>query len=77
MSLCALCGHRTLGEGLCAYHGTDRDNWARGNRIMCDFIHRGILLETPPPHARSPLEIALDRLDLAEPERVYELARSA
>jgi len=35
---------------MCAYHavgpgGPDVDNWANSNRIMCDFIHRGIVLE--------------------------------
>jgi hypothetical protein len=29
-----MCDHTNL---------TDRDDWATGNRIMCDFIHRGIV----------------------------------
>jgi hypothetical protein len=34
--------------GLCAWHiSADGDDWATGNRIMCDFVHRGIVLLTP------------------------------
>jgi hypothetical protein len=46
MRLCSYCGHRTFGPGLlCAYHTDpgDGDDWATGNRIMCDFVHRGIV----------------------------------
>jgi hypothetical protein len=49
MSLCALCGIDTnTVDSLCGYHtgGTDAD-WARSNRLMCDFIHRGVVLATP------------------------------
>ena len=63
MSLCAYCGYPTLDDGMCAYHGVgqggpDVDDWASGNRIMCDFIHRGIVRATP-ADTRS-------RLDLVE-----------
>ena len=34
MSLCAVCAQPTLGPD---------DVWATGNRIMCDFLHRGAL----------------------------------
>jgi hypothetical protein len=49
-ALCPYCGCPTLDDGMCAYHavgpgGPDVDNWANSNRIMCDFIHRGIVLE--------------------------------
>jgi hypothetical protein len=45
MSLCVLCGIETnTAEALCAYHpgGTDAD-WAHSNRVMCDFVHRGVV----------------------------------
>jgi hypothetical protein len=44
MSLCAVCGQR-LSEStdLCPQHtGGLAGGWAAGNRIMCDFFHRGI-----------------------------------
>lgn len=46
MSLCALCGQPTLGtDALCGYHSAAYGgDWATGNRIMCDFLHRGIVL---------------------------------
>ncbi len=45
MSLCALCAHPTLGgDVLCGYHAAAHGgDWATGNRIMCDFLHRGIV----------------------------------
>jgi len=48
MSLCVQCGQSTFGgESLCAYHSASYgEEWARGNRIMCDFLHRGIV--SPP-----------------------------
>jgi len=49
MSLCASCG-QPVGDGgdLCGYHALgDGGDWATGNRIMCDFIHRGIIALTP------------------------------
>jgi hypothetical protein len=51
MNRCMLCGEPTLGaEGLCTYHTRfQRDDWATGNRIICDFLHRGILLGNPTP----------------------------
>ena len=50
MSLCTFCGHPTPGDdALCACHAAScRDDWATGNRIMCDFLHRGIVLPTAP-----------------------------
>ena len=52
MRLCALCGYITdSADGICAYHvrmydhpSFRGDNWAAGNRIMCDFLHRGIVV---------------------------------
>ena len=48
MSLCASCGLQLAGEaGLCPHHhAVYGDDWAAGNRIMCDFFHR----KRMPPH---------------------------
>jgi hypothetical protein len=36
---------------MCAYHSVGHaDDWARENRIMCDFTHRGIVV----PVSREP-----------------------
>ena len=45
MSLCPVCGHLMLAPGpMCSYHAaTGGLDWAAGNRIMCDFVHRGIV----------------------------------
>jgi len=35
-------------DALCPYHvsaGADSDDWAKGNKVWCDWIHRGILPE--------------------------------
>jgi hypothetical protein len=46
MSLCPVCGQRLENATLCPQHcGGAVSGWATGNRIMCDFFHRGI---TPP-----------------------------
>jgi hypothetical protein len=49
VSLCALCGACLLGAAvLCPHHQYPPDaGWAEGNRIMCDFIHRGIAPPAP------------------------------
>jgi hypothetical protein len=48
MSLCPLCGGPSYGaDALCAHHVHAAGDWATGNRIMCDFIHRGIVSRTP------------------------------
>jgi hypothetical protein len=72
MSLCTLCGHPTFGaDALCAYHSsTNGDDWATGNRIMCDFLHRGVVLAAPPARAPRVLEATLDSLELETPLRV-------
>jgi len=53
MSLCALCGQSTNdGGNACAYHFARREEgWAVENRIMCDFVHRGIVVPAPPDRA--------------------------
>jgi hypothetical protein len=59
MSFCVLCAQPTLGrDDVCAYHlhGHGGD-WATGNRIMCDFLHRGVV-----PPAPSEQSDALERL---------------
>ena len=45
MSLCVFCGHAVVGNrDLCGYHDASHEgDWAVGNRIMCDFVHRGIV----------------------------------
>jgi hypothetical protein len=43
-SRCACCGTVIGDAGLCSHHGVEYgDDWARENRVMCDFIHRGIV----------------------------------
>ena len=66
MSLCTLCGHPTFGaDALCAYHcSTNGDDWATGNRIMCDFLHRGIVLAAPPTRAPRTLDVTRDSLEI-------------
>ena len=45
MSRCGLCGEMAAGAGeICVYHMSfPADDWATGNRMMCDFLHRGIV----------------------------------
>jgi hypothetical protein len=49
MSLCSLCGYPTGDpDSVCRHHSADHgDGWARGNRLMCDLLHRGIAASTP------------------------------
>jgi hypothetical protein len=77
MSACPLCGWPTLSpEALCAHHSSSHEReWATGNRIMCDFLHRGIVLPTSPARPDLPLErlrepfAGSDRLDPRTAER--------
>ena len=48
MSRCVHCGLPTLGtRALCCHHDAGYgDDWAEGNRIMCDFLHHGIVRTT-------------------------------
>ena len=41
MSVCSLCGYPTGDPGsVCRHHSADHgDDWARGNRLMCDLLH--------------------------------------
>jgi hypothetical protein len=49
VSLCSYCGQDTLrSDGLCLHHTVaTAEDWARANRIMCDFLHRGIVSPRP------------------------------
>ena len=66
MSLCAYCGQATFGsDSFCAHHASGHgDDWAAGNRIMCDFVHRGVVSSTPTEGA-SYIEFILGRLEEA------------
>ena len=64
MSRCVLCGEPTLAEeNFCLFHHDgDEDAWAAGNRIMCDFLHRGIVPPASPEHAAA-FELVRETLD--------------
>lgn len=65
MSLCAQCGYPMIGPGeLCAHHNaSDGVNWARDNRIMCDFVHRGLVTTVECAPADGAIELLLDTLE--------------
>jgi hypothetical protein len=65
VSLCAQCGEHTFGSaGLCTYHDSGHgDNWAAGNRIMCDFLRRGIVSSRRPDRLASSIELPVDALE--------------
>jgi len=68
MKLCPVCGHLIVGLGpMCSYHTATplRDDWARGNRIMCDFVHRGIVAPASGPPPALSLEIVFDELAMS------------
>ncbi len=56
MSLCVICGYSTPdADDVCAHHvASVADDWAAGNRLMCDFLHRGIV-STPPARHGAPM----------------------
>ena len=44
MSTCASCGLVLASDvALCPHHHVTNDEWAAGNRVMCNFIHRHIV----------------------------------
>src|SRR5438876_1176005 len=45
MSLCVVCGYSTLDSNdICTHHTASYAvDWAIGNRLMCDLLHRGIV----------------------------------
>lgn len=47
MSLCASCGLQLVGpEGMCSHHHqANGEDWAATNRKICDWLHRGVLLQ--------------------------------
>lgn len=49
MSLCSVCAQPTLGDSdVCVFHLYGQgDDWAVGNRVICDFLHRGIVRRAP------------------------------
>lgn len=66
MTLCVVCAEPTLGDAeVCVVHffahGAD---WATGNRIMCDFLHRGIV-PLAPPDRLSALDVRIEALEEA------------
>lgn len=65
MNLCVVCGGQLGGEvSLCAHHVSGfEEGWATTNRIMCNLLHRGIVVTRLPETDRDPL----DHEDAAEP----------
>jgi hypothetical protein len=55
---CLICGIRILASwGVCPHHTMlHDDNWARGNKVYCDFFHRGIVLPRLPEKTRDEVE---------------------
>jgi hypothetical protein len=66
MSLCVLCAQPTVGrDDVCAYHlHSHGDDWATANRIMCDFLHRGVVPSAPSERSDA-LELLVEALDEA------------
>ena len=66
MSLCVLCGQPLLGrDDVCGYHLHGHgDDWATWNRIMCDFLHRGVVPSAPSERSDG-LELLVEALDEA------------
>jgi len=66
MSLCVLCAQPTLGrDDVCAYHLHGQgDYWATANRIMCDFLHRGVVPSAPSERSDG-LDLFVEALDEA------------
>lgn len=54
-SLCTSCGLTLPGDdGLCSHHHqVYGDDWAVGNRIFCNWIHRGVVPERLSPADRA------------------------
>jgi hypothetical protein len=66
MSRCVLCAQPTLGrEDVCGFHlyGHETD-WATGNRIICDFLHRGIVRGASPERFDA-FDVLIETLDEA------------
>jgi hypothetical protein len=67
MSLCVQCAQPTFRPGeLCVYHiSGPTDDWATGNRLMCDFLHRGVVPATLPGFADPLIELLDATLEVA------------
>ena len=53
MNLCASCGIEIPPAlTICVHHHHTDPEWARANRIMCDFLHRGIVPRRLPVRER-------------------------
>jgi len=66
MSRCVLCAQPTLGRrDVCEFHphGHEAD-WATGNRIICDFPHRGIVRGASPERPDA-FDVLVETLDEA------------
>jgi hypothetical protein len=49
MNPCASCGAElSPAMNLCPHHHAPQAGWAATNRIMCDFVHRGIVIRRVP-----------------------------
>jgi hypothetical protein len=55
---CLICGLSILASwGVCLHHTMMHDdNWARGNKVWCDYFHRGQLLPRLPEKERDAVE---------------------
>lgn len=60
MITCVMCGSEAPdGGALCAHHLFGiADEWAATNRVMCDFVHRGVV----------PRRLSREERDELEPE---------
>ena len=48
MPLSVQCAQFTLGTAeIRSHHDSGYGDWATVNRIMCDFLHRGVVAATP------------------------------
>ena len=68
MSRCVNCGETVIeGRSLCPYHVMGNgDDWATANRIMCDFVHRGIIVVSrPSAPAGQPIDAFVEELQAA------------
>jgi hypothetical protein len=64
MSRCTNCGETVIdGSTLCTYHVTGHgDGWATANRIMCDFVHRGIVVSEVSEPADQLIDVLVEDL---------------
>jgi hypothetical protein len=65
MAFCPVCGNPVARPGpMCGHHTATPygDDWAIGNRIMRDFVHRRVVPESSEPSPAGLLEILFDEL---------------